>query len=73
MSDTSVEQDPVSGSRFNRILRFRTGSVLDWISKISLAARIWISKLRWSLQWNASEGFSDVNRIGWNIWILPPD
>jgi len=27
----SVEHDPVTGSRSNRILQFRTG--LDWISK----------------------------------------
>jgi len=31
---TSVEHDPVSGSRSNRILQFRTGSGSDWISKI---------------------------------------
>jgi len=29
----SVEHDPVSGSRSNQILRFRTGSGSDWISK----------------------------------------
>jgi len=29
--ETSVEHDPVSGSRSNRILHFRTGSWLDWI------------------------------------------
>jgi len=43
---TSVEYDPVSGSRSNRILQFRTGSGLDWILKKSLPHRIWMSKLR---------------------------
>jgi len=27
----TVEHDPVSGSRFNRILKFRTGNGSDWI------------------------------------------
>ena len=59
----SVEHYPVSGSRSNRILQFITG--LDWISKISLPNRIWISKQRWSLQSNAkSEDFPDINRFG---------
>jgi len=31
--EDSVEHDPVSGSRSNRILHFRTGSGLDWILK----------------------------------------
>ena len=43
-SHISVEHDPVSGSRSNRILQFRTGSGLDGISKKSLPDRIWISK-----------------------------
>ena len=42
----SVEHDPVYGPRSNRILQFRTGSGLDWISKISLPDQIWISKQR---------------------------
>jgi len=29
----SVDHDPVSGSRSNRILQFRTGSGSDWILK----------------------------------------
>jgi len=49
---TSVEHDPVSGSWSNRILLFRTGSGLDWISKITQPDQIWISKLHWSLQQN---------------------
>jgi len=32
---SSVEHDPVSGSRSNRILQFRTGSGLAWILKKS--------------------------------------
>ena len=35
LEDISVEHDPVSGSRSNRILQFRTGSGSDWISKNS--------------------------------------
>jgi len=31
--DSSVEHDPVSGSRSNRILHFRSGLGLDWILK----------------------------------------
>jgi len=46
----SVEHDPVSGSRPNRILHFRTGFGLDWILKKTLPDQIWISKLHLSLQ-----------------------
>jgi len=35
LTHTSVEHDPVSGSRSNRILQFKTGSGSDWISKNS--------------------------------------
>jgi len=41
----SVEHDPVSGSRSNRILQFRTESGLDWILKKTQPDQIWISKL----------------------------
>jgi len=44
----SVEHDPVSGLRSNRILLFRTG--LDWILKKTQPDQIRISKLHWSLQ-----------------------
>jgi len=44
-ASTSVEHDPVSGSRSNRILQFRTGSGSDWISKKTQPDPIWISKL----------------------------
>jgi len=47
---SSVEHHPVSGSRSNRILQFRTGSGSDWISKKTQPDQIWISKLHWSLQ-----------------------
>ena len=69
----SIVHDPVSGSQSNRILQFRTGSGLDWISK----------KLDWvsygypncidhcSIMLN--ESFSDINRIGLNIWTGLPD
>jgi len=47
---TSVEHDPVSGSRSNWILHFRTGSGLDWILKKTQPYQIWISNLHWSLE-----------------------
>jgi len=47
---TSVEHDPVSGPRSNRILQFRTGSGSGWILKKSQPDQIWISKLHRSLQ-----------------------
>jgi len=46
----SVEHDLVSGSRSNRILKFRTGFESDRISKKTQQHQIWISKLHWSLQ-----------------------
>jgi len=47
---SSVEHDPVSGSRSVWILQFRTGSGSDCISKNTQPVQMWISKLHWSLQ-----------------------
>jgi len=41
----SVEHDPVSGSRPNQILHFRSGSRMDWILKKTQPDQIWISKV----------------------------
>jgi len=45
----SVEHDPVSGSRFNRILQFRTRSRSDWISKYTQPEQIWIMDIQTAL------------------------
>ena len=52
LTHTSVEYDPVSGLQSNRVLRFRTGSGLHWISKkilnriryVYMYNRIWITE-----------------------------
>jgi len=63
----SIEDDSVSGSRSNRILQFRTGSGLDWISKKLYR----IGYDHCCQMFNHS--FSDINWIGSNIWTILPD
>jgi len=74
LSCSSVEHDLVSGSRFNRILQFKTGSGLDWILKKLNWVRYGYpnSKHHCSKMLNQSL-FSDINRIRSNIWTGLPD
>ena len=69
---TRVEHDPVPGSRSNRILQFRTGSGLDWISqklnRIGFGYPNCIDHCMLTQSF-----FSDINRIGSNIWTGLPD
>ena len=71
---SSVEHDPVSGSRSNRIVHFRTASRLDWILKelnqIRYGYRNCIDHCSKMLD---QRFFLDINRIGLNISIGLPD
>jgi len=65
----SIEHDPVSGSRSNRVLQFRTGSgsgrILKKINRIRYGYPNCIGHCRKMLNQRV---LSDINRIGSNIW-----
>jgi len=69
----SVEHDPVSGSRSNRILQFRTRSGLDWISKKLNRIKYGYPNCIDHCSIMLNQSFSDINRIGSNIWTGLPD
>jgi len=68
-----IEHDPVSGSRSNQILQFRTGSWSDWISKKLNRIRYVYPNCIDHCKKMLNQRFFYINLIGSNIWTSLPD
>jgi len=72
--DSNVEHDPISGSWSNRILEYRTGSGLDWISESSTRSDMDIQTALITRVWCLNRVFfSVINRFGSYIPTSLPD